>query len=62
MIMNVKFSVVTIFLHDHSLQFDYRVLHRGCPNKSDAARPVLVFTFAKNWYRVGCRIRPLWNH
>jgi hypothetical protein len=33
-------------------QFDYRVLHRGTANRSDAMRPILVFTFAKPWYKV----------
>jgi ectoine hydroxylase-related dioxygenase (phytanoyl-CoA dioxygenase family) len=34
-------------------KFDYRVLHRGGANISSEHRPVLVFTFAKPWYRVG---------
>jgi len=33
-------------------QFDYRVLHRGTTNKSAEMRPILVFTFAKPWYKV----------
>lgn len=33
------------------LQFDYRVLHKGCANKSNEVRPILVFTFAKSWYK-----------
>lgn len=33
------------------LLFDYRVLHRGTANKSAAVRPVLVYTYAKPFYR-----------
>jgi ectoine hydroxylase-related dioxygenase (phytanoyl-CoA dioxygenase family) len=33
------------------LLFDYRILHRGTANKSDVVRPVLVYTFAKPFYR-----------
>jgi len=33
------------------LLFDYRVLHRGTRNASDEPRPVLVYTFAKPYYR-----------
>ena len=33
------------------LLFDYRVLHRGTANRSNEARPVLVYTFAKPFYR-----------
>eukprot|EP01034_Spumella_vulgaris_P021942 gene21942-28022_t len=31
--------------------FDYRVLHRGTANRSENIRPILVFTFAKPWYK-----------
>ena len=33
------------------LLFDYRVLHRGKANISNEKRPILVFTFAKPWFR-----------
>jgi ectoine hydroxylase-related dioxygenase (phytanoyl-CoA dioxygenase family) len=33
------------------LLFDYRVLHRGKSNSSDSPRPILVFTFAKSFFR-----------
>mmetsp|Transcript_29168 Transcript_29168/g.49050 ORF Transcript_29168/g.49050 Transcript_29168/m.49050 type:complete len:258 (-) Transcript_29168:762-1535(-) len=33
------------------LLFDYRVLHRGLRNSSSSPRPILVFTFAKPWYK-----------
>ncbi len=33
------------------LLFDYRVLHRGTANRSKDVRPVLVYTFAKPFYR-----------
>lgn len=31
--------------------FDYRTVHRGMPNLSDRARPLLYMVFAKPWYR-----------
>ena len=31
--------------------FDYRVLHRGLANTSSVIRPILVYTFAKPWYK-----------
>ena len=34
-----------------ALIFDYRVLHRGKRNISSESRPVLVFTFAKPFYK-----------
>mmetsp|Transcript_9966 Transcript_9966/g.15039 ORF Transcript_9966/g.15039 Transcript_9966/m.15039 type:complete len:259 (+) Transcript_9966:38-814(+) len=34
-----------------ALLFDYRVLHRGTANRTDAPRPVYVVTFAKSWYK-----------
>jgi len=33
------------------LMFDYRVLHRGTRNASSEPRPVLVYTFAKPYYK-----------
>ena len=33
------------------LLFDYRVLHRGTGNRSAVVRPVLVYTFAKPFYK-----------
>jgi ectoine hydroxylase-related dioxygenase (phytanoyl-CoA dioxygenase family) len=33
------------------LLFDYRVLHRGTANRTAQPRPVLVYTFAKPFYR-----------
>jgi len=33
------------------LLFDYRVLHRGTANRSATARPILVYTFAKSYYK-----------
>ncbi len=30
--------------------YDYRLLHRGMPNKSDRIRPVLQVIFKKRWY------------
>ncbi len=33
------------------LLFDYRVLHRGTKNSSSTPRPVLVYTFAKPYYK-----------
>jgi len=33
------------------LLFDYRTLHRGKGNNSQRPRPVLVFTFAKPWFK-----------
>jgi len=32
------------------LAFDYRVIHRGTPNTSDASRPVLYIVFSKPWF------------
>lgn len=49
---------MTLFIYLHlyicslPAQFDYRVLHRGTANKSTEMRPILVFTFAKPWYKV----------
>ena len=31
--------------------FDYRTLHRGLANTTDTIRPMLVYTFAKPWYK-----------
>jgi Phytanoyl-CoA dioxygenase (PhyH) len=31
--------------------FDIRVLHRGLSNESDQERPVLYFTFSRDWFR-----------
>ena len=31
--------------------FDFRILHRGLANASDALRPMLYFTFARAWFR-----------
>ena len=33
------------------LLFDYRVLHRGTANQTNEVRPILVYTFAKDWYK-----------
>ena len=34
-----------------AIVFDYRVVHRGCANKSDQEdRPVMYFTFARFWW------------
>ena len=31
--------------------FDYRILHRGLANSTQASRPVLYFTYARAWFR-----------
>ncbi len=31
--------------------FDYRLLHRGLPNTSSRARPILYLVIARQWYR-----------
>jgi hypothetical protein len=36
------------------LIFDYRILHRGRANVSDADRPILVLTYAKSWFKDVC--------
>jgi ectoine hydroxylase-related dioxygenase (phytanoyl-CoA dioxygenase family)/ribosomal protein S18 acetylase RimI-like enzyme len=40
-----------ILTRGSALLFDYRVLHRGLANTSSMVRPILVYTFAKPWYR-----------
>lgn len=34
-----------------ALLFDYRTLHRGGENRSNAPRPVLVLTYARVWFK-----------
>lgn len=34
-----------------AIAFDIRVLHRGVSNHSDRERPVLYFTFARDWFQ-----------
>eukprot|EP01040_Poterioochromonas_malhamensis_P000200 gene200-209_t len=47
----IKAPVKPIVKKGSILIFDYRVLHKGCANKSNEVRPILVFTFAKSWYK-----------
>ena len=34
-----------------SFFFDYRVFHGGTPNLTREPRPVLMFVFARSWFR-----------
>ncbi|MBI5247404.1 MAG: phytanoyl-CoA dioxygenase family protein [Elusimicrobia bacterium] len=34
-----------------SYLYDYRTFHRGTPNNSGEARPLLMLVFARSWYR-----------
>ena len=31
--------------------FDYRILHRGMENASDQPRPMLYYTYGRQWFR-----------
>jgi hypothetical protein len=45
-----KSRVVPSASPGYALLFDYRVLHRGMPNKTGEPRPCLYATFARPWY------------
>ena len=34
-----------------AILFDYRILHRGLGNGSPADRPMLYFTYGRQWFR-----------
>ncbi len=34
-----------------AIVFDYRILHRGLANRSDAARPLAYFTYGRSWFK-----------
>eukprot|EP01038_Epipyxis_sp_PR26KG_P013866 gene13866-18597_t len=47
----VKPSQTPLLKRGSVLMFDYRVLHRGLKNSSNLPRPILVYTFAKPWFK-----------
>ena len=34
-----------------AILFDYRILHRGLGNRSTADRPMLYFTYGRQWFK-----------
>ena len=34
-----------------AILFDYRILHRGLRNDTDAPRPMLYYTYGRQWFR-----------
>jgi hypothetical protein len=34
-----------------AIMFDYRILHRGLANESAISRPMLYFTYGRQWFR-----------